>query len=294
MTGETRPCYEFGPFRLDLAEHRLLRDGRPVPLTPKAFDLLRVLVQNAGHLVEKDTLLKEVWPDHFVEEGALNRSISVIRKLLDEGTGRKYIETVPKRGYRFVAAVAELRDDSGPSCLNQHEGRTATAESHSTSGNLRTVTWFAAAVAIALLLIVAATAYSFLHASRQTAETPVDPTHKQVTFTGREGAPTLSPDGRRIAYVSNDSPDKKLMVQELSGGSAVTIFSAPEVGHLRWSPDGADLIVGRVAVGTMACTWCRRWAESHACLHRGCTSGAGHLTARRLPPQACPETRCGS
>jgi len=244
MTGETRPSYEFGPFRLDLAEHQLLRDGGPVPLTPKTFDLLRVLVQHAGHLVEKDTLLKEVWPDNFVEEGALNRSISVIRKLLDEGTGQKYIETVPKRGYRFVAPVVELRNDSGEPRFNQHEDRTAPAEGNWKSGSRRIVAWPAAAVAIALVLIAAAIAYSFWQpASRQTAETPVDPRHKQVTFTGREGAPTLSPDGKRIAYVSYDSPEKKLMVQELSGGSPLTIFSAPEVGHLRWSPDGSDLIV---------------------------------------------------
>src|SRR4029453_9302438 len=76
MGGGTRPSYEFGPFRLDLSEHQLLRDGWPVPLTPKAFELLRVLVQPAGHLGEKDTLLKEVWPSNFVEEGALNRTIS--------------------------------------------------------------------------------------------------------------------------------------------------------------------------------------------------------------------------
>ena len=69
------------------------------------------------------------------------------------------------------------------------------------------------------------------------------PAHKQVTFTGKEGAPTLSPDGRRIAYVSQEKPEKHLMVQELAGGQPLAVFSAPEVGHLRWSPDGSELIV---------------------------------------------------
>ena len=75
MVRQGRPCYEFGPFRLDVSEHMLLRDGHPVALTPKIFDVLRVLVQSGGHLVEKESLLKEVWPDSFVEEGTLNRSV---------------------------------------------------------------------------------------------------------------------------------------------------------------------------------------------------------------------------
>ena len=96
--------YKFGPYRLDTAEHSLLREGQLVPLTPKVFDLLRVLVQSNGRLVEKDELLKEIWPDSFVEEGNLNRNISILRKVLGEdSSGKPYIETVPKRGYRFVA-----------------------------------------------------------------------------------------------------------------------------------------------------------------------------------------------
>ena len=67
---------DFGRFSLDLTEHRLLRDGQQVPLTPRVFDLLRVLVEHAGHLVEKERLLKEVWADAFVEESNLNRAIS--------------------------------------------------------------------------------------------------------------------------------------------------------------------------------------------------------------------------
>ncbi len=98
--------YEFGLFRMDVAEHTLLRDGHPVQLTPKVFDVLRVLVQHSGHLVEKETLLREVWPDCFIEEANLNRSISVLRKALGEtAAGSTFIETVPKRGYRFTATV---------------------------------------------------------------------------------------------------------------------------------------------------------------------------------------------
>lgn len=109
MNNQPQQRYEFGPFRLDTAEHSLLRNGQLVPLTPKVFDLLKVLVRNNGRLVEKDELLKEVWPDSFVEEGNLNRNISILRKVLGEGTaGKPYIETVPKRGYRFAASVKEI------------------------------------------------------------------------------------------------------------------------------------------------------------------------------------------
>src|SRR5215510_12921831 len=100
--------YEFGPFRLDVAERLLLRDGESVPLTPKSFDLLLALVGHHGHLLEKDELMKLVWPDTFVEETNLASNISLIRKALGDGeNGQRYIETAPKRGYRFVATVRE-------------------------------------------------------------------------------------------------------------------------------------------------------------------------------------------
>src|SRR5262249_39568910 len=114
MPDVAKPSYMFGPFRLDLAEHLLLRDGQPVPLTPKVFNLLTILVENNGHLIEKETLVKELWPDSFVEEGNLNRCVSVLRKALNGGSaGQAYIETVPKRGYRFVADVKILSSMPG-------------------------------------------------------------------------------------------------------------------------------------------------------------------------------------
>src|SRR5437867_2899809 len=105
---DSPPVYEFGPFRLDQAERLLSRNGEPVSLTPKVFDTLLLLIQNAGHLVEKEELMKAIWPDSFVEEANLNRSISTLRRALGEAPNEpRYIETVPKRGYRFIAAVTE-------------------------------------------------------------------------------------------------------------------------------------------------------------------------------------------
>src|SRR4029450_10748525 len=106
MSTDSRHLYEFGPFRLDTAEQLLLRDGKPVPLTPKAFEMLVALVERSGHLVEKEELMKVVWADAFVEESNLTNNVYALRKMLGQGeNGRSYIETVPKRGYRFTAAV---------------------------------------------------------------------------------------------------------------------------------------------------------------------------------------------
>ncbi len=101
--------YEFGEFRLDSTERLLFRCDKHVPLPPKAVDMLVLLVERRGHIVDKDTLLKEIWPDTFVEEGNLAQNISVLRKILTGGhDGKELIETIPKRGYRFVASVHEV------------------------------------------------------------------------------------------------------------------------------------------------------------------------------------------
>ena len=107
--------YEFGDFRLDPSEHLLLRDGEPVSLTPKAFDLLVHLVEHRGRLVSKDQLLKALWPESFVEEANLTVSISALRKALGEKRGAtQYIDTIPKLGYRFVARVEAIQRPLAP------------------------------------------------------------------------------------------------------------------------------------------------------------------------------------
>lgn len=103
---EVNQIYEFGPMRLDPAERLLLHDGKPVPLAPKAFDLLVILVENHGHLLSKEDLMRRLWPDTFVEEVNLAQNVSAIRRALgDDRDGQQYIETVPKIGYRFRGQV---------------------------------------------------------------------------------------------------------------------------------------------------------------------------------------------
>src|SRR5438445_1466633 len=121
MSEKTRHLYAFGPFHLDAKECLLILDGKPVPLAHKAFEALLMLVENAGHLVDKDDLMRRLWPDTFVEEGNVAKHVSLLRKILSEATnGREYIETIPKRGYRFVVDVREVADaeaDSQPQAL---------------------------------------------------------------------------------------------------------------------------------------------------------------------------------
>lgn len=109
-----RPVYKFGSFLLDKGERVLRRDDKNVPLTPKVFDTLVVLVERAGRLVTKESLLAEVWPDTFVEEANLSVNIATLRKALGEIVGeQQYIQTISKRGYRFVADVLKVESESG-------------------------------------------------------------------------------------------------------------------------------------------------------------------------------------
>lgn len=101
--------YEFNDFRLDGAQRRLLHQGKPLSIKPKILDLLLFLVQHHGQLVDKEDLMREIWPDTIVEENNITVSISMLRKILEEDPDkRQYIETVPRRGYRFVAEVIEF------------------------------------------------------------------------------------------------------------------------------------------------------------------------------------------
>lgn len=106
MTDERNLSYEFGPFRLSGDERLLFRGDKPVPLPPKALDLLLALVEAAGRVVNKQVLLETIWPEAHVEEANLSQTVYVLRKALAEnGNGPEYIETIPKRGYRFKGQV---------------------------------------------------------------------------------------------------------------------------------------------------------------------------------------------
>jgi DNA-binding winged helix-turn-helix (wHTH) protein/TolB-like protein/Flp pilus assembly protein TadD len=114
MSMQSQRRYEFGPFRLNAFERLLLRQGHPISLPPKAFDTLVLLIENSGRLLEKEILIQRLWPDSSVEENSLSQCIYLLRRALGEehSTGQnQYIETVPRHGYRFIAAVREIAED---------------------------------------------------------------------------------------------------------------------------------------------------------------------------------------
>lgn len=185
MSEPVSHLYEFDRFRLDERERQLLRDGLPVTLTPKVFDLLLALVRHQGRLIEKEKLMREVWPDSFVEEVNLTVNISLLRRALGEDrNGQRFIETVPKRGYRFLPPVhllwpeedelllvsrktsadiiikEEETEDEKPSALAKRGGRIARSP-------LKVLAACALLVALASALI-----YLFTSTRTQKAQTP--------------------------------------------------------------------------------------------------------------------------
>ena len=161
MSQQTNEIYEFGPFRLDAAERMLLRDGATISLTPKAFDLLLALIERHGHLVEKEELFKVVWPDTIVEESNLSSNIALIRKALGDGeNGLKFIETVPKRGYRFVAEVREVRPAAGDDVAIPEQSVVQPSEGGTLNAHTRK---FAVPVIALAAILIAASAFFYFH-----------------------------------------------------------------------------------------------------------------------------------
>ena len=228
--------YEFGPFRLDLAERRLLREGVPVPLSPKVFDLLLVLVRRHGEILEKEELLSAVWPDTIVEENNLSVNISALRKALGEGPNEHtYIETLPRRGYRFVAHVREVTDqDQAPNIR-------PSVPVEPSLGLLKPGVLLASLAAVTLL--IAGFAYAWRKMANGGASGAAAPARviPLSSFQGRESSPAFSPDGNQIAFVwsgeQDDNPD--IYVKLIDSGSALrlTTDAADDLNPV-WSPDG--------------------------------------------------------
>jgi DNA-binding winged helix-turn-helix (wHTH) protein/TolB-like protein len=166
MGTPVKHLYEFGPFQLDPPERLLLCEGQPVPMPPKAFELLVALVERGGHLVDKDELLKIVWRGSNVEEGNLSVTVSFLRKALNDDRGlHKYIETVSKRGYRFVADVREVGEprsvpalprpsETGEQSLVPVKLSTAVPEAAATTPPARIPRWSILAAALGLGALV--------------------------------------------------------------------------------------------------------------------------------------------
>jgi TolB-like protein/DNA-binding winged helix-turn-helix (wHTH) protein/Tfp pilus assembly protein PilF len=236
MGEDRRHYYAFGPFRLDPGEHLLTEDGKPVPLPPKAFDMLVVLARNAGRLVDKDDLMKQLWPDTFVEEGNLTKHVSILRKALGEaGNGQEYIETVPKRGYRFVAGVSQVaveaagERDVGPRPPSLPEGGLALPvegrEPGKAGGLLRRL-WLVAA-ALSLAAAAAAVAYLGYHQFRSKVSVPPGPVRLVVLpFQNLSGDPQQD-------YFSDGITEA--LITELGQFSSLRVISRTSDMHYKGS-----------------------------------------------------------
>jgi len=189
MRQETRHVYEFGPYRLDTGERLLLRDSESLPLTPKQFDLLLVLVENQRHVLGRDVLIKKVWPDTFVEEGNLSKVIFGLRKILGEG----YVETLPRRGYRFVAEARAISGD------REETERSGPAPLRNSASVLAKIAIGAGAV----MAIAMGTLFSSRNNVKARSLSPAE--YVQLTnFTDPVTAPAISADGRMLAFLRSD------------------------------------------------------------------------------------------
>ncbi len=248
MSQPIKHLYEFGPFRLNAGERLLLRDGESVPLTPKAFDLLLALVERHEHLLEKDELLKLVWPDTFVEEANLSYNISLIRKALGEGeNGQKYIETVPRRGYRFVAGVRELGAEQAESTESAARSSEGEARPETLTGKVKRHRKGALLALAALVIAIGGIGlglYKFIDRP-QTKSSGAEPRIIPFTsFPGEELQPTFSPDGNQIAFVWRNEKDGNadIYVKLIDAETPLQLTTDPAAdAYPAWSPDGRHI-----------------------------------------------------
>ena len=224
-------AYRFDDVRVDVASFRVERAGQPVPLEPKAFDLLLLLIERQGQVVTKQEILDTVWRQTAVTDNALTRIVAHLRKALDDDArDARYIETVPTRGYRWLVPVE--RDEGG-----------APPAGTATSRRRR---WSWRAATVALVAVLAAVAALGLARRRVLGRTPEPPRMDslwptQVTVSpGLDIFPALSPDGRSIAYVSDRSGAFEISIKSLAAAAREVALTADGQQNVEpaWSPDG--------------------------------------------------------
>ena len=255
--------YQFGMFTVDCDQRILLNDRKPVALTPKVFDTLLILVENKGRLVEKEDLMKRLWPDTFVEESNLTFNIKQLRKALaDDARHPTYIETVARRGYRFIANVEEFLTDeesydtqqrfdtpqsrvvasAPPVAPLQSVQSPVGSSSRFPLHKVGTRKFQLLGGLLILLGITVTLSYVIYRAARSRTGTEHFQIAKftRVTVVGTAHAAAISPDGKFVSYAVNENGQSSLWTKAIATGSAVQIVPPTDVGILTttFSPDG--------------------------------------------------------
>ncbi|HWP43204.1 MAG TPA: winged helix-turn-helix domain-containing protein [Blastocatellia bacterium] len=269
---KTKRLYEFGPFRLDPEESLLLRDGKPVYLKPKVLETLLVLVESSGRVLDKETLMQRLWQDTFVEEANLTVNISQLRKALGQTEGgEQFIETMPRRGYRFAAEVREVWVEEGALVVKEYTSSHITIEEKETEDRRDAVSASEAGHAPAkvrspvrlardkkLLLTVAASLVAFAGLVALAFNLMrVSPTNgargsranstqgfgdiklSRLTNIGNVHAVSISPDGRYVAYVVKDGRKQALWAHHVATSQSVEVVPAAERHYwaINFTPD---------------------------------------------------------
>jgi eukaryotic-like serine/threonine-protein kinase len=244
--------YEFGPFHLDVNERLLMRDGNVVPLSPKVFDTLLVLVQNSGRILGKDELMQMIWPDTFVEESNLTQNISQIRRALGDG---KYIETIPRRGYRFVFQVRVVKRESQvagsvnggvpPVSAVAAAGVVSAAPTAEETQPVvvarpgKSLKMLMALFACGLLIVVVALFVAFRPRGSHAMNAFRRISSAKLTTSGRALRSAISRDGRYIAYTEQDGDRQSLWIKQVATMSATQIVAPAEMvfSGVTFAPD---------------------------------------------------------
>jgi Tol biopolymer transport system component/DNA-binding winged helix-turn-helix (wHTH) protein len=269
MSEQIKHFYEFGPFRLDIGQRILLRDGKHVPLPPKALETLVALVESGGHILDKDDLLKRIWPDTFVEEVNLAKKVSDLRKVLGKESGQ-YIETIPKRGYRFVANVTEVRsadvEASSEPVLNptpefapDYARDDKAAEWADESGSLRapavgssTASVTARQRLLGFLFVIGlagcAVLVIIMIGPRLKSADAAFRVLPFTSFPGSESHPSFSPDASRVAFAwgGEEGDNQDIYVKLIGVEQPLRLTSnAATDSHPVWYPDGSQIVFFR-------------------------------------------------
>ena len=255
MSLETK-SFEFGEFRLDSREKVLLRDGEPVAITPKAFLLLHTLVKNHGHIVEKEQLMKVVWADSFVEDGNLTFTINLLRKVLgDHKRHSVYIETVSRRGYRFIAPVKEHTNGNGHRDGAPQSQSVEPAVSLDRTASRSKFGQILIPIALISIILIGYAAIRSRSASGIELSAPIllaPLKTERLSTDGTVHHAVISSDGKNVVYTNRSRGRQSVWLRQLATSSNTEIISPSDdfYGGLSLSPDGGFLYFTRTARGT--------------------------------------------